>query len=44
MMKTTVYKKYIGVWFISNNGYLPWSTTVPPFKRKVTYKHICFPE
>jgi hypothetical protein len=27
-----VAKKYMGPWIIVDNGYLKWSTTVPPFK------------
>ena len=32
--------KYKGVWFMVNNGYLSWSTTIPPMKNAGTYKCI----
>ena len=39
-----VERTYSGVWFIADNGYLPWSTTVPPYKHATSYKHIRFSE
>ena len=36
--------KYAGVWFMVDNGYLNWSTTIPPIKNAVTYKSIRFSE
>ena len=36
--------KYAGVWFMVDNGYLNWSTTIPPIKNAVTYKCIRFSE
>ena len=32
--------KYQGAWFMVDNGYLAWSTTIPPMKHAVTYKCI----
>ena len=34
---TIVRVKYSGVWFITDNGYLSWSVTVPPYKDPITY-------
>ena len=36
--------KYQGVWIMVDNGYLDWSTTMPPMKHGVTYKCIRFSE
>ena len=36
--------KYKGVWFMVDNGYLDWSTTIPPMKNAVSYKCIRFSE
>ena len=33
---------YIGVWFLVDNGYLDWSTTVPPMKNSLTFEEIRF--
>ena len=35
---------YIGVWFLVDNGYLDWSTTVPPMKNPLTFEEIRFSE
>jgi hypothetical protein len=35
---------YQGAWFLVDNGYLDWSTTVPPMKHPVTYEEIRFSE
>ena len=35
---------YQGAWFIVDNGYLNWSTTIPPMKHPVTYEEIRFSE
>ena len=35
---------YSGVWFLVDNGYLDWSTTVPPMKHPLTYEEIRFSE
>ena len=35
---------YQGAWFIVDNGYLNWSTTVPPMKHPITYEEIRFSE
>ena len=34
--------KYQGVCFMVDNGYLVWSTAIPPMKHAATYKCICF--
>ena len=34
--------KYLGAWFLVDNGYLEWSTTVPPMKHPLTYEEIRF--
>ena len=36
--------KYSGVWFLVDNGYLDWSTTVPPMKDPLSYEQIRFSE
>ena len=36
--------KYSGAWFLVDNGYLDWSTTVPPMKDPLTYEEIRFSE
>lgn len=36
--------KYRGAYVIVDNGYLAWSTTVPPFKRSASRPHIRFSE
>ena len=36
--------KYRGVWLISDNGYLNWSTTIPPFKETNSFGHLLFSE
>lgn len=36
--------KYTGAWFLVDNGYLDWSTTVPPMKDPLTYEEIRFSE
>ena len=36
--------KYRGVWLLVDNGYLAWSTTMPPFKRSLDYKEIRWSE
>ena len=36
--------RYRGVWFITDNGYLSWSCTVPPIKNGSSYKEIRFSE
>ena len=36
--------RYQGAWFIVDNGYLNWSTTVPPMKHPVSYEEIRFSE
>ena len=38
---TTV--KHQDVWLICNNGYLKWSTTIPPFK-EIFFGHLLFSE
>ena len=35
---------YLGAWFLVDNGYLEWSTTVPPLKHPLTYEEIRFSE
>lgn len=35
---------YQGAWFIVDNGYLNWSTTVPPMKHPISYEEIRFSE
>ena len=35
---------YQGAWFIVDNGYLNWATTVPPMKHPITYEEIRFSE
>lgn len=35
---------YSGAWFLVDNGYLDWATTVPPIKNPVTYEEIRFSE
>ena len=35
---------YSGAWFLVDNGYLDWSTTVPPMKQPFTYEEIRFSE
>ena len=35
---------YKGVWFMVDNGYLAWSSTIPPMKHAVIYKCIPFSE
>ena len=35
-----VQRHYTGAWLIVDNGYLEWSTTVPPFKNALTYKEL----
>ena len=35
---------YLGAWFLVDNGYLEWSTTVPPMKHPLTYEEIRFSE
>lgn len=32
--------EYQGVWVITDNGYLPWPTTVPPMKAPSTYEEL----
>ena len=39
-----VHQKYKGVWLISDNGYLCWSTTVQPFKGSSSFTHLLFSE
>jgi hypothetical protein len=34
--------KYIGAWFIVDNGYLNWPVTVPPLKASTSRHEICF--
>ena len=34
--------QYQGVWLICDNGYLNWSTTVPPFKETNSFGHLIF--
>ena len=36
--------KYSGVWFLVDNGYLDWSTTVPPMKDPISFEEIRFSE
>ena len=36
--------KYKGVWLLSDNGYLTWSTTIPPFKETNIFSHKLFSE
>ena len=36
--------KYSGVWFLVDNGYLDWSTMVPPMKDPISYEEIRFSE
>ena len=36
--------KYHGTWLMVDNGYLAWSTNIPPMKHTVTYKCIRFSE
>ena len=31
-------------WFLVDNGYLDWSTTIPPMKQHLTYEEIRFSE
>ena len=33
-------KQHKGAWKIVDNGYLNWSTTVPPFKNPLTYRQL----
>ena len=35
---------YLGVWFLVDNGYLDWSTTVPPMNNPLTFEEIRFSE
>ena len=37
-------QKYQGAWFMVDNVYFAWSTTIPPMKYAVTYKCIRFSE
>ena len=36
--------KYKGVWLLSDNVYLTWSTTIPPFKQTNIFSHNLFSE
>jgi hypothetical protein len=36
--------KYKGCWFLVDNGYLNWATTVPPMKLSYSQKEIRFSE
>ena len=36
--------KYRGVWLISDNSYLNWSNTIPPFKETNSFGHLLFSE
>jgi len=38
--RSIVEVEYKGAWLIVNNGYLNWSTTVPPIKRTIYKKEI----
>jgi hypothetical protein len=35
-------QKYAGAWLIVDNGYLNWSTTIPPMKSSTSRTNICF--
>ena len=35
-------QRYKGAWLIVDNGYLPWSSTIPPVKHPTTYKEMRF--
>ena len=37
-------RKYMGCWFIVDNGYIPWTTSVPPLNNGLTYKEYCWSE
>jgi hypothetical protein len=37
-------RKYRGAWLLVDNGYLRWSTTIPPFKATTSRKEIRFSE
>ena len=37
-------RTYKGVWTICDNGYLNWSTTIPPFKEATSFSHLIFSE
>jgi hypothetical protein len=37
-----VERKYKGVWQLVNNGYLLWSTMIPPFKTMVNQRETCW--
>ena len=36
--------QYQGAWLICDNGYLNWSTTIPPFKQTDSFGHLLFSE
>ena len=36
--------KYRGIWLLSDNGYLTWSTTIPPYKQTNILTHLLFSE
>lgn len=36
--------KYSGVWLLVNNGYLNWSTNIPPMKQTMLYKETRWSE
>ena len=35
---------HMGVWFLVDNGYLDWSTTIPPMKNPLTFEEMHFLE
>ena len=37
-------RKYRGVWLLVDNGYLAWSTCMPPFKMSSDYREIRWSE
>ena len=42
--RNVVHQQYQGVWLISDNGYLCWSTTVLPLKESSSSTHLLFYE